>query len=103
MEGKEKNTGKYSVIVFNLIPVRVRDQTIEEITSRCMKEKNVVGNSQCGLRIIFHNLIAFCRREGGMYILCCSKLCSTVSYNIPMDGVWEVNYKQAELPASKVL
>lgn len=49
MKGKEKNTGNYSLVIFNLIPVRLREQTTEEITSRHMREKKVVENSQCGL------------------------------------------------------
>lgn len=49
-KGKEENTGNYSLVIFDLIPVRVRDQTAEEITSRHVKEKKVVGNSQCELR-----------------------------------------------------
>lgn len=48
-KGKEENTGNYCLVIFDLILVRVRDQTTEEITSRHMKEKKVIGNSQCEL------------------------------------------------------
>lgn len=72
-KGKEKNRVWSS---FNLTPVRVRNQTTEEITSRRRKEKKVVSVDS-ERKIMLHQSDRLLQGRGvDVVYLYCSKLCS---------------------------
>ncbi|KAK4826567.1 hypothetical protein QYF61_010202 [Mycteria americana] len=90
-KSKKENPGNYGLVSFTLIPGMVMEQLIPETTSRHMKDKKVVGNSQHGfmkVKSCLTNLITFYSDASLQTIRNWEKWLMPQVIGLPFRGTW---------------